>query len=783
MLGTGRKETRTTGQPMDISPTQRLSFKQARLAVLIAFILGTLLSLIQVSIDYASEDASINREIRALLEISNQPAARIAYNIDAELARELVTGLLRSPSVTRAEIIDNTGTILASAERERLQSDYRLLSDFLFGASRRFENPLFISQAPGETLGWLHIEVDTFAFGSHFLRRASLTLLAGFARTLALTCILLVLFYFMLTKPLKSIIEALGERDLRLPQRRLPCPRGHERDEIGVLVQAINQQLASIAAEMEQRLQAEERLTDYLAELENIVSARTAELKAANAQLTRSNQELEAARSQALQTAQARSAFLANMSHEIRTPLNGLLGMLGLALDGPLGNEQRQQLVIAHDSGKMLVELLNDILDLSKFEAGQLELEAIPFDPAALLEETASLLSQNAASTVELTCLVDPQLPERVLGDPTRFRQIIFNLLSNALKFTRNGRVDLRLSPMPGGIRLAVSDTGIGIAREQQERIFQPFAQAGAGIARQYGGTGLGLALTLRLCEAMQGRLLLESEEGRGSLFSAELPLAHLAPPCRLPRLGGRLAALCAGSSGLHELLGAWLPTWGIDYRRIDGIDNGQLEGIDLLICDTPQWLPEVRAQSACPLLLACAYGQFLSSERLAELQPCVQLARPLGHHALHSSLAQLLRIDNTPPASAQPAASVLPRQARVLLVEDNEVNQLVAKGMLNKLGYPVAVVGNGQQALDYLAQTNADLILMDCNMPVMDGYEATRRIRLNPAWQHLPIIALTANALADERERCRSAGMDDYLAKPFRREELVALLDKWLPG
>ncbi|VFT37386.1 sensor/response regulator hybrid [Pseudomonas aeruginosa] len=411
MLG-GRTSPRLIPAPMDIALTHRLSFKQASLTVLVAFILGTLLSLIQVGVDYASQDASINREVRALLDVSHNPAARIAYNIDAELAQELVLGLLRSPAVVRAEIIDTSGLPLASASREPAESRLRPLSDFLFGHKRVYEDPLHVDHAPGEALGVLQLEIDTFVFGNDFLRRAGITLLSGFVRSLLLSLILLVLFYTLLTKPLVSLIQALSGHDPRSPARmRLPCPKGHERDEIGVLVEVINRQLGRISVEIEQRREAENRLTQYLEELESIVAARTAELKAANARLTLSNQELEEARQTALDMAQARASFLANMSHEIRTPLNGLLGMLSLSLDGPLTPEQRQQLSIAHDSGKVLVELLNDVLDLSKFEAGQLVLEQIPFDLGVLVEDTASLLSQNAAAGVELTCLVDPALP------------------------------------------------------------------------------------------------------------------------------------------------------------------------------------------------------------------------------------------------------------------------------------------------------------------------------------------------------------------------------------
>ncbi|MEF2076352.1 two-component system sensor histidine kinase/response regulator SagS [Pseudomonas aeruginosa] len=781
MLG-GRTSPRLIPAPMDIALTHRLSFKQASLTVLVAFILGTLLSLIQVGVDYASQDASINREVRALLDVSHNPAARIAYNIDAELAQELVLGLLRSPAVVRAEIIDTSGLPLASASREPAESSLRPLSDFLFGHKRVYEDPLHVDHAPGEALGVLHLEIDTFVFGNDFLRRAGITLLSGFVRSLLLSLILLVLFYTLLTKPLVSLTQALSGHDPRSPARmHLPCPKGHERDEIGVLVEVINRQLGRISVEIEQRREAENRLTQYLEELESIVAARTAELKAANARLTLSNQELEEARQTALDMAQARASFLANMSHEIRTPLNGLLGMLSLSLDGPLTPEQRRQLSIAHDSGKVLVELLNDVLDLSKFEAGQLVLEQIPFDLGVLVEDTASLLSQNAAAGVELTCLVDPALPAQVSGDPTRIRQVVSNLLSNALKFTRLGRVDVRVEATAEGVRISVRDTGIGIAQEALDRIFQPFTQADAGITRQYGGTGLGLALTRKLCEAMQGELTVESTVGLGSLFSVGLPLAPVSPPLQPLPLRGRVIAQCSANSGLAQLLQTWLPRWGLEYKRLETDDSLLGHSLDVLISDCPDCLMGLRPSIGTPILLVTAYGSFLEPELARRLSPLRQLARPLSRNQLYQALKNVLEHTAIAPSTASDAAGAQ-RNTRVLLVEDNPVNQLVAKGLLHKLGCQVWIAEHGLNALKMLEEHPIDLVLMDCNMPVMDGYEATRQIRDSGRWGGLPIIALTANALPDERERCRAAGMDDYLAKPFHRDELKAILDRWCP-
>ncbi|AHD13510.1 histidine kinase [Pseudomonas sp. FGI182] len=768
---------------MDIKFTNRLSYKQARLTVLVGFILGTLLSLFQIGIDYASEDASINREVRALLQISHNPASRIAYNIDSELALELTRGLLQSPAIIRARLIDNNETVLADVERPRLQDRYRPLSDFLFGDQRQFKERLYLTHMPEEYLGTLYLEVDTYAFGSRFLDRAGITLLNGFARSLVLTGILLALFYMMLTKPLVTVIGALSGSDPRKPrQTRVACPHGHEHDEIGVLVKVANQQFVSMATEIEQRRTAENRLTQYLNELEDIVSARTNELKASNSSLSLSNQELEEARRRALDMAQARAAFLANMSHEIRTPLNGMLGMIALALDSPLPSEQRQQLAIAHDSGKVLVELLNDILDLSKFDAGQLELERIPFDMGSMVEDTANLLSQNTAQSVELTCLIARDFPSSVLGDPTRVRQIVSNLLSNALKFTRFGRVDVRLATIVGGVRLEVRDTGIGIPEEAQARIFQPFTQAGAGITRQYGGTGLGLALTRNLCKAMQGHLHIKSDPGFGSRFTAELPLAVHTEAIPPAPLHGRVAALSAAGSGLDELLQDLLPAWGLAYQHHDSSEGLDATAIDLLITDSLDQLFELRPALKTPILLVTAYGNFLPSEQSVTLAPLHQLARPLARNALYQTLRRTLQGHEPEHPLATPAITLEQGRARILLVEDNPVNQLVAKGMLAKLGCQVQLATQGAEALELLEQDEFDLVLMDCNMPVMDGYEASRRIRQSGRWPDLPIVALTANAMPEERERCRAAGMNDYLAKPFRREELLALVDHWVP-
>ncbi|MFI8482635.1 ATP-binding protein [Pseudomonas sp. NPDC078700] len=767
---------------MEISLTHRLSYKQASLTVLVAFILGTVLSIIQVGIDYVSEDASIDREIQALLDTSYNPASRIAYNLDAELAQELVVGLLRSPAVIDASIIAADRSTMAQASRPASASRYRFISDSLFGERRQFERVLMIDRAPEENLGALRIEVDTYAFGSNFLRRSMLTIVTGFARTLLLSLILLVLFYFMLTKPLIEVVRALSARNLNKPDEALLlCPAGHEHDEIGTLVTVANQQLISIDDEIKQRQNAEQRLNLSLQALETAVAQRTTELKATNERLLKSNHELEHAQQQALQSAHSRATFLANMSHEIRTPLNGLLGMLSLALDAPSNSEQQQQLSIAHHSGKVLVDLLNDILDLSKFESGQLQLEHIEFDLRALAEDTASLLSQNASPGVELTCLIDPQLPDKVLGDPTRIGQVISNLISNALKFTRFGRVDVRVRSAGDSLEITVRDTGIGITEDAYELIFEPFTQADAGITRQYGGTGLGLALSRHLCEIMQGQLSVRSKLGFGSEFTATLPLKSASPAVVLQPLSGKVIGLTSISSGLNEILKDLLPHWGFEYQRLDTDASLLGQTPDIIISDCPECLYSTRLNCQAPILLVTAYGSFLAPEQAKSLAPLEQLARPLSQKVLRHALERHFSAQPKTLKNHLKQPDETDYKACVLLVEDNPVNQLVAKGMLIKLGYKVIITNDGEQALKALSEHPIDIVLMDCNMPIMDGYEASRRIRQSGEYVNLPIIALTANALTDERQRCQAAGMSDYLAKPFTREELVTVLENGL--
>ena len=475
------------------------------------------------------------------------------------------------------------------------------------------------------------------------------------------------------------------------------------------------------------------------------------------------------------------------MSHEIRTPLNGVLGMLGLALESEKHAGQRNRLEIALNAGESLLGLLNDILDISKVEAGKLSLESIPFSMRKLIEECATLHAQQARRKgINLVNETAPDLPEHFLGDPTRTRQILNNLLSNAIKFTDAGTVKIRTSWSGGSLRLEVIDTGIGMSREGLHRIFSPFSQADTDTTRLYGGTGLGLTLCRQLVERMHGQILVDSKEGAGTHFTVTLPLpVHQGDEWEiaedvLQRLGDIGIAMALPQSNPHRLaIESQLRSWNIPVRSA----SRHPEGILLIdAANSPRenlaFANDWRGEG---VILADQSGTATSDHP----RHCV-VALPLRRDDLFRCLCaaggldsgeQSTHPDRSLGTSRQPVPAL-----NILLVEDNQVNQLVASSLLKKLGHRVDHAENGRRALEALQNKAYDLVLMDCQMPVMDGYEATRAIRQNPQWQTLPVIAVTANVMQGDREDCLASGMNDYITKPYNRDELRAVIARWAP-